>query len=324
MMASVYRLDVRAASVTAGDVKIVRDVSLSLQSGELVAVLGPSGSGKSTLLRAMTGFRPGQGRVHLCGRDLYADFEELKTLVGFVPQDDVVHLGLTVEKTLDYAAQLRLHAEMPDVRRQAVVRSVLAQVELTDRAGVRVRNLSGGQRKRVSIAVELLAQPPLLFLDEPTSGLDPALEARTMQLFRGFTGQGRLTVVTTHVLASLDVVDLVIIVSRGRLVFVGPPADAPAFFGVADLPSVYRVLSKDSPDEWARKLLAAPTYRQHVIDRLSTPPPALPGPGAAPVVEEASSPVDAVVAPVTPAAPAPPKSSPEEELARLKAARDKS
>ena len=349
-----YRLDARGVSVSAGDLRIVQPLNLSLRSGELVALLGPSGSGKSTLLRALNGFRPGAGKVLVNGEELYRDFEQLKTLVGFGPQDDGVHPGLTVAKTLDYAAQLRLPADMPDVRRDAAVREVLTQVELTERADVRVRNLSGGQRKRVSIAVELLAKPPLLFLDEPTSGLDPALEERTMQLFRRLTGPDRLTLVTTHVLASLDVVDVVLIVSAGFLVYVGPPSEAPSFFGVADLPSIYKRLAKDPPREWANKLLASPLHQAYVGERLAIEPPSLPVPGATPAARAPSPcprplPTSSPVSPAPEADPpespassdapapvatqpesqpppntvAPPKRSPEEELARLKALRGK-
>lgn len=271
-----YRLDVRDLSYRAGRAQILSGISLSLRSGELVAVLGPSGSGKSTLLTSLIGFRRAQGRVELCGQDLYAGFEALKTRIGFVPQDDVVPESLTVAKALHYAARLRLPPEMPEPLRRATVESVLAQVELSDRAGVRVRRLSGGQRKRVSLATELLASPPLLFLDEPTSGLDPDLEDKAMSLFRRLTDEGRLTVVTTHVLASLSAVDIALIMAKGRLVFIGPPGEAPALFGVADFPSIYRLLAAGPPEPWAAKMLASGPYRALVVERLAAAPPPLP------------------------------------------------
>ena len=274
--AAEYRLDVRDLSYRAGGTQILSGINLSLRSGELVAVLGPSGSGKSTLLTSLIGFRRAQGRVELCGQDLYAGFESLKTRIGFVPQDDVVPESLTVSKALHYAARLRLPQEMPEPLRRATVESVLAQVELSDRAGVRVKRLSGGQRKRVSLATELLSSPPLLFLDEPTSGLDPDLEDKAMSLFRRLTDEGRLTVVTTHVLASLSAVDIALIVAKGRHVFIGPPAEAPGFFGVPDFPSIYRLLAAGPADPWTAKMVATSAYRALVVERLGTAPPPLP------------------------------------------------
>ena len=275
---SAYRLDVRDLSLSTGGRAILAGIDLSLRGGELVAVLGPSGSGKSTLLSSMIGFRRAKGRVRLCDRDLYADFDALKTLIGFVPQDDVVPTALTVRKALEYSARLRLPPRMPRPLWMAEVDRVLAEVELKDRADVRVRRLSGGQRKRVSLAVELLSTPPLLFLDEPTSGLDPDLEDKTMALFRRLTTAGRITVVTTHVLASLDRVDLAVFMAQGKVVYLGPPKGAPAFFEVDDLPAVYRRLAQGPAEPWAAKLRASPGYRALVIDRLAEPAPALPAP----------------------------------------------
>ena len=271
-----YRLDVRNLEVVAGGQRILHGVDLSLRAGELVALLGPSGSGKSTLLRAMNGFRPGRGKVEVCGRDLYASFEALKALVGYVPQDDVVHGALTVEKALRYAAELRLPASMPEPLRRGTVDQVLAEVGLQDRRKVRIKSLSGGQRKRVAVAMELLARPPLFFLDEPTSGLDPALEEQMMALLRAITIEERLTVVTTHVLASLELVDLALVMAKGRLVYLGPPAQIAEFFGAKDLPEAYRLLAKAEPAALAERFARSPEHRRYVVERLASPPPPLP------------------------------------------------
>jgi ABC-type multidrug transport system ATPase subunit len=125
----------------------------------------------------------------------------------------------------------------------------------------------------VAIAVELLAKPPMFFLDEPTSGLDPALEEKMMSLFRALTGPERLTLVTTHILASLALVDLAVIVAGGRLVFVGPPKEAKPFFGAEELADIYKILSRDKPADWARKLESSSLYRTFVVDRLRSAPP---------------------------------------------------
>ncbi|MBI2373238.1 MAG: ATP-binding cassette domain-containing protein [Deltaproteobacteria bacterium] len=313
-----YRLDVRSLAYEAGGKKLLHDVSLSVESGQLIALLGPSGSGKSTLMLSMNGFRPAKGRVELCGRDLYAQFEKLKTLIGFVPQDDIVQPSLTVDRTLFYAAELRL-PELSSAERKTRVSEVIDAVELSERRSVRVKKLSGGQRKRVSLAVELLASPPLLFLDEPTSGLDPALEEKTMALFRRITTRDRITVVTTHVLASLDVVDRAIIMSAGRLVFVGPPSEAPAFFGVTEKAAIYRVLGEAKA--WEEKFRASSLYREHVLAPLSSPAPELP------VLRSTAAPLgpapSAGEAPRKPAPDPGPRPTVDEELARLKEQRSK-
>ncbi len=265
-----FLLSAANLSVSVGSTRLIQGLSLAFRAGELVALLGPSGSGKSTLLRALNGFRPGQGKVRLAGRDLYEDFEQLKTNIGYVPQDDVLHLALSAQRALRYVARLRLPDAEPD-RIEHEVRTVLKQVQLTDRAGVRIKNLSGGQRKRVAIAMELLSRPPLMFLDEPTSGLDPDLEDQMMTLFRQLTGAGRLTFVTTHILASLAMVDAVVVLAQGHLVFVGAPSELADFFEVEDLPSVYRALSKGDPRRWARKLQGSLSYQRWVLQRLGSP-----------------------------------------------------
>ncbi|MCB9654184.1 MAG: ABC transporter ATP-binding protein [Deltaproteobacteria bacterium] len=251
--------------MTRGSTPIVRNVSLTFRGGELVLLLGPSGSGKSTLLRAMNGFRPGVGRVTVDGQDLYACFDTLKRSIGYVPQDDVLHASLTVRQALDYAARLRL-PEMQDGARAAELTRVIAEVGLAERRDVRVRHLSGGQRKRVSVAMELLAKPALFFLDEPTSGLDPGLEAQVMALLRRLTTDERFTLVTTHVVTSSSLADLAVFMAKGRVVYVGPPVDASGFFGVDSLAEIYSVIARDE-DAWARRFESSSLFRTYVVDR---------------------------------------------------------
>jgi ABC transport system ATP-binding/permease protein len=265
------RLDAQNISIIRGGHSILSKISLSFQGGELVALLGPSGSGKSTLLKALSGFQTGEGCVHLGDRNLYEEFDDLKTKLGYVPQEDLVHQTLSVEDTIDYSAQLRLDPDIPDVLRRAKVRAVMTALELEGRADTKVKSLSGGQRKRVSVAVELLAEPPILFLDEPTSGLDPALEESSMQLFRRLTDQDRLTIVTTHVMSSLDCVDLVVFLNQGLLVFVGPPSEASAFFGVDHLLSIYKRLTPKTAREHHAAFLQSSLYQEYVVRRLAVP-----------------------------------------------------
>lgn len=263
------RLDAQTLSVVRGKKTIIKDINLSFRGGELVALLGPSGSGKSTLLKAMCGFSPGDGDVFLGDKELYANFDEYRMMLGYVPQDDLVHQLLSVSATLDYASKLRLPEDIPEPLRKAKVKQVLKSLELEEHSDKPVKSLSGGQRKRVSVAVELLAEPPVLFLDEPTSGLDPALEEASMQLFRRLTNSQRITLVTTHVLTSLDCVDIVVFMCEGHVLFVGPPEAAAEHFQVDHLLSIYKILTPDRVNEHKRRFEQSELYYEYISNRLA-------------------------------------------------------
>ena len=178
--------------------RILDDVTLAIEPGEVVGIIGTSGAGKTTLLDALAGVHPAShGTVRYDGLDIAQHGRRFRTLVGYVPQDDIIHRDLAVETTLRYAARLRL----PDDRAEAIDRAVqhtLETLDLLDRAAVRVGSLSGGQRKRVSIAAELLTRPRALFLDEPTSGLDPGTARALMTTLGRLAGEGTTVVLTTH------------------------------------------------------------------------------------------------------------------------------
>ena len=158
--------------------RILQDVSLSIYPQEFVAIVGASGSGKSTLLNALCGFRPASaGAVLLNGIDLYHNFDAYRNDLGYVPQDDIIHRELPVRRALDYAARLRMPGDTSTAERLQRVEEVMEDLDLRACADRAVRQLSGGQRKRVSIGVELLTRPSLFFLDEATSGLDPGTES---------------------------------------------------------------------------------------------------------------------------------------------------
>ncbi len=225
---------------------ILNDVSLSIFPKEFVALVGGSGTGKSTLMKALSGFvRADSGALRVNGDDFYKNFAAYKSTLGYVPQDDIIHAGLPVERALEYAARLRLPPDTSSAELAARVEAVLRDVDLTPFRSKLVSELSGGQRKRVSIAVELLPNPSLLFLDEPTSGLDPGLEKRMMMLLRGLADDGRTVVLVTHATANITQCDLVAFMARGgHLVYYGAPLDAPAFFGVSsgDFADIYQVI----------------------------------------------------------------------------------
>jgi ABC-type multidrug transport system ATPase subunit/pSer/pThr/pTyr-binding forkhead associated (FHA) protein len=246
-------------SVRTPDGKTLLDeVGFSLTDHSLLAVVGPSGAGKSTLLNALTGFRPAQrGRVLYNGRDLYDHYDELRGRIGLVPQDDIVHSVLTCAQALRYAAELRFPADVGRDERRRRVEEVLAQLGIADRSDRRISQLSGGQRKRVSVALELLTQPSLLFLDEPTSGLDPGYERALMQLLRGLADDGRTIVVVTHSVQSLNLCDRVLFLAPGgRVAYFGPPQLALAYFGRQDFQQVFEDLNSKAVD-WAARFQAS-------------------------------------------------------------------
>ncbi len=253
-------------------IKILNDISLSIQPGEFVAVVGGSGAGKSTLLNALTGFVPAtEGRIFYNGIDFYQHFDLFRASLGYVPQDDIIHKQLTVFQVLDYAARLRCPPDTTKQERRELVEQALQQLQLTERRDTQVSQLSGGQRKRVSIGVELLNQPGLFFLDEPTSGLDPGLEETMMHLFRDLSRQGRTVIVITHATKNITVCDKVIFLARGGyLAFYGTPQEALQYFAVDDFTGIYRRLeSEATPAEWGQRFTQTPLYQRHIVEQLN-------------------------------------------------------
>lgn len=237
---------------------ILRDASISIAPREFVALVGGSGTGKSTLMKAIAGYAPAtEGRVLVNGDDFYDHLDAYRMLLGYVPQDDTLHPDLPVGRALAYAARLRLPADTTRAELAQRIARVLADVEMTAHRHKRISELSGGQRKRVSIAAELLADPSLFFLDEPTSGLDPGLEKKMMFTLRRLADAGRTIVLVTHATANIKQCDHVAFLAEGRVVFFGPPAEALAFFGVesGDFADIYGkldgVAEPGDPTGWA-------------------------------------------------------------------------
>ncbi|MQY37616.1 ABC transporter ATP-binding/permease protein [Streptomyces sp. RB17] len=276
-------LDVQDLTVAVdGGRKVLLDhVSFPVGEKCLLAVVGPSGAGKSTLLNALTGQRPAdRGTVLYDGRDLYRDYAELRQRIGLVPQDDILHPQLTVRAALTYAAELRFPEDTAAAERRARVDEVIRELGLERRAGQLVHSLSGGQRKRVSVALELLTKPSLLFLDEPTSGLDPGMDRSVMNMLRGLADDGRTVVVVTHSVLSLGVCDrLLVLAPGGKVAYYGAPDDALAFFGFEQWPEAFEAFDRDPERDWAREYRESPFHR-HYVSEASTQPH---HPGPAPV-----------------------------------------
>jgi ABC-type multidrug transport system ATPase subunit/pSer/pThr/pTyr-binding forkhead associated (FHA) protein len=256
--------------------RILNDINISVYPREFIALVGTSGAGKSTLMMALNGFTRADGQVLVNGDDLYNHFDLYRTMVGYVPQDDIIHKDLTVANALRYAARLRLPPDTSDQEVEQRIDRVLQQVEMVAQKDQVVSSLSGGQRKRVSIAAELLAEPNLFFLDEPTSGLDPGLEKKMMHTMRRLADGGRTIVLVTHATANIVQCDHVCFLSQGRMVYFGPPEEALQFFGVTsgDFADIYAQLDDPDPQvarqraaECEEKFKGSTYYQRYVADR---------------------------------------------------------
>jgi len=265
-----------------GKVRLLDRIRLSIPANEFVGLFGPSGAGKSTLIDALNGMRPAeQGIVLVNGINLYENIDCFKQSIGYVPQDDIVHRELTVEQTLYYVARMRLSSDTSEEEIERILTEVLDVTGLSTRRKVPVSQLSGGQRKRVSIAVELVTQPGIIFLDEPTSGLDPATEEKIMHLFRQIALGGHSVIMTTHAMENAKLFDKIVVLMRGRLVWFGPPSEALDYFGIASVKELFDKLGDPNSDElaiaWQRKFEQSDAYQKYVqapLIELTQKPPA--------------------------------------------------
>ena len=266
---------VDAFDLTFTDQRTKRDyldhISLKIQPGEFICIMGPSGCGKSTLLKGLNGCtRASSGVVMLNNIDFYGNYEQLKHQVGYVPQDDIIHPQLSIWRTLVYAARLRLPPGTKRAEREERIKDVLSVLELYDHRHKPIHKLSGGQRKRVSIGVELLTDPAIIYLDEPTSGLDPNLEEKMMLLFREMTLRGKTVATVTHTLDNIHLADKITFLVDGKLAFFGTQQEAAAYFKVDRMPEVYKRFEERRGDLDAMRdeYKASPIFQQHVATQL--------------------------------------------------------
>lgn len=238
-----------------GKKKILDNITLTIHKGEFVAILGGSGAGKTTFMNCINGFEgPTEGEVLIDGVELYKNYDSLKSRMGYVPQQDIVHENLTLRDMLNYTGKLRLPKDDIKTTLDKRVQEVIEAVDLTEQTNTLIKKLSGGQRKRASIAVELLSDPQLMFLDEPTSGLDPEAETSLMKQLRKLSDEGGKTVVVvTHTLQNIRLFDKVIFLAPGgKLCFYGAPDEACRFFEVENLTDAYRKII-DNADAYVTK-----------------------------------------------------------------------
>src|SRR5215471_6401164 len=268
--------------IDTGDISLVaRDLTVTLPSGKvlldhvcfplgercLLGIIGPSGAGKSTLLGALTGMRPANGgSVLYDDRDLYANYSELRHRIGLVPQENILHTQLTARRALRYAAELRFPRDTSKAERNRRVDEVLGELSLTAHAETRTDRLSGGQQKRVNVALELMTKPSLLFLDEPTSGLDPGLDKSVMEMMSGLAKDGRTVIVVTHSVANLDICDrLLVLVPGGKVAYFGPPQDGLKHFNKPGWAEVFQAFDNEPGRDWAGEYRRSAWYQQFVM-----------------------------------------------------------
>jgi ABC transport system ATP-binding/permease protein len=276
-------LEARQLVVRKGGKVLLDHVSFTIPRKCLLAVLGGSGAGKSTLVGTLTGARPADGGTVVYNEsDLYANYEELRSQIGYVPQSDILHTQLRVRQALRYAAELRSSSDTPAADRNDRIGEVLRELKLAEHADKLVKDLSGGQRKRVNVAQELLNRPSLLVLDEPTSGLDPGLDGEIMQQLRTLAHDGRdgrTIIVVTHSVLHLEECDRLLVLVAGtdkspggKVAYYGPPDDALRYFGKDNWTAVFQSLDKHKDHDWAGQFQRSP-YAQAVA-----PPASAAGP----------------------------------------------
>lgn len=256
-------------------VTLLNNISLSIAPRKFVAVVGGSGAGKSMLLNALSGLRPAQeGKVLYNGQDYYRNLAAFNTQLGYVPQDDIVHRDLTLERALFYAARMRLPNDFTEEQIQQRIDEVLEDVELVGRRKLLIKKLSGGQRKRASIAMELLANPSLFFLDEPTSGLDPGLDRKMMFLLRKLADKGHTIILVTHATNNISTCDYVCFLAQeGRLAYFGPPEEAKAYFGKDNFAEIYSSVepaegNSNVPEEVEVRFRTSKDYQTYIAEPL--------------------------------------------------------
>jgi ABC-type multidrug transport system ATPase subunit len=238
---------------------ILQESTFEIPKGELVAILGPSGCGKSTILKALIGDSPAtSGQVWLSGMEFNEkNFNSIKTQIGYVPQDDNIHLELTVEMTLFYAANLRMTSSTTE-EKKAKIEDVMRILKIDGIRSNRIEKISGGQRKRVAIARELLTDPSILFLDEPTSPLDPQTIKEFLKILKGLTENGTTVIMVTHKPEDLYFMDKAIFMSvGGHITYFGSAADYLTYFEVANVVEVYALLDGSESKYWIEKYQSA-------------------------------------------------------------------
>ena len=267
----------------------IAGVSLCFGPDELVAVVGGNGQLRTALIEALGAVRaPSAGRVAVNGSDLYQNNELDRRNIGYVPRAEIVHPELSVFSALDFAAQLRMLPDFNPEERKRRVQEVLSDLDLTEQAGRQINELANQQARLVSLGVELLTQPRLLFLDEPTSGMDAAGSAGVMRLLRKLTDQGRSVVLTAPASHQIMMCDKVAVLTPGgTLAYYGPPEEGLAYFDAyraeedgqknpLDFKQIQAMLGRPnsgSAEDWQQRYLQSQPYQDYIAGRIRASEP---------------------------------------------------
>ena len=229
---------------------LLKDIRMEIQPGHMVLLLGGSGAGKTTFLNAVNGYEKARAEVTLNNRNMYQEYKEMQHDIGFVPQQDLMRGSDSVYKTLTDAAIMRLPKQYTRADREQRVKEVMTIFGLTPVKNNLVVKLSGGQRKRLSIAMEFLSNPSLFILDEPDSGLDGVMARALFQQLRQIADLGKIVIVITHTPDRvIDLFDDVIVLAKdaertGRLAYFGSIAEAREFFGKEKMEEVVKSINR--------------------------------------------------------------------------------
>jgi len=263
-----YPVIAKNLTYKAGFKKILDNISLVLKKNEFVGLIGGSGSGKTTLLTCLNGYRELFGGSVILNGIPSKEKSKVRHLIGYVPQDDIVHKTLTVERALTYSYQLRLDDQTADDEIKSQVDNILRQLDLKDQKTKKIKSLSGGQRKRVNIGVELLHSPELFFLDEPTSGLDPSLERQLMRVLASLANENRLIVLTTHLMQTVNMFDILIFIHKGNMIYFGPSEEITKYFNVSDMIELFEKVMRKDPLKLRKKFMMSSMNRDFLARRL--------------------------------------------------------
>ncbi len=233
--------------------KILSDLSLSVNKGEFIAVVGCSGAGKTTLMNILSGYnRPSHGHVYIDGFDLFENEDFFKGKIAYVPQQEILDQTLTLQKSLEYSLALRVKG-ISKKEIHSTIQRILKILELSHVKNSLIKNLSGGEKKRASIATEMLSNPNLFLLDEPTSGLDANIEKKIMKKLREIADMGKTIIMTAHTVSNLYLCDKIIFMGRdGKICYYGPYEEIFAYFNVDEFVDIYDILRTDT-NTWYKK-----------------------------------------------------------------------
>lgn len=257
--------DVNDKSNKKNKIRLVDNVSFRIDKSSFVGIVGGSGAGKSTLLDCINGRRPCTGgAIYYDTNDFYQNMNCYQPIIGYVPQKDILHENLPLFDSLCYTATMRIRNDITRDEIEDIVKRVIKEVKLDGKENLKISLLSGGQKKRVSIAMELLSNPKIIYLDEPTSGLSPDLDYEIMSLLKDLSKTGRTIIIITHTMDNINLCDKIAFLGKGgRLCFYDSPEKIKSYFKTQDYSKVFNKLSDESTAiQFAEKYRASDYYKK--------------------------------------------------------------